>query len=372
MSLKLYNLNELTDSRVLYDKNPPRFMIYIIGLVTMLLVLFLVWANKSTKTYIVKGQGIVTTENKSQIMAAVSGAVVEVNALEGKEVKAGDVLFTLNPVESNLQSGQADAQIEMFNKRIALLLRAEKDATTLKNTFKKDNAEETEFYNKLTNSYTKGKEFIVDEAALKAQAATEDQIKQYTATQKIKADGNYYDTILQFTSERTQLELEKNKLEIQKVALGKSAGEYKILASKGGTLHLSTAFTKGMVLQAGNVLGSITNKGEELIIETLLSSAERPRIHIGDEVNVAVAGLNQAEYGTIKGKVLNIDEDATIDNQKGNVYFKVKVKIDKTYLADKKGEKINLTLGMITETRVKYEKITYMKYFMEQIGIKLD
>jgi multidrug resistance efflux pump len=347
-------------------------MVYIIGIVTILLVLFLVWANKSAKTYIVKGQGLVTTENKSQIMAAVSGAVVEVNALEGKEVKAGDVLLTLNPVESNLQLGQADAQVEMLNKRIALLLRAEKDATAWENSFDKSKAEEAEFYNKLTNSYIKSKEFIVDEAAINAQGATEDQIKQYKDTQKNKLDVNHYDTILQFTSEVTQLELEKNKLQIQKVALGKSAGEYKILAPKDGKLHLSATFTKGMVLQAGNVLGSITNKEEELIIETLLSSGERPRIHVGDEVTIAVAGLNQAEYGTIKGKVLNIDEDATIDSQKGNVYFKVKVKLNKTYLADKKGEKVNLTLGMITETRVKYEKITYMKYFMEQIGIKLN
>jgi len=63
---------------------------------------------------------------------------------------------------------------------------------------------------------------------------------------------------------------------------------------------------------------------------------------------------------------------ATIDNEKGNVFFKVKVKPDKTFLQDKKGEKVNLTLGMVTETRVKYEKITYMRYFMEQIGIKFN
>ncbi|MBZ9606714.1 hypothetical protein G9F73_002535 [Clostridium estertheticum] len=78
--MKVYNLNELTDSRVLYDKNPPEFMIYIIALVTVLLVMFLVWSNKSAKTYMVKGQGIVITENKSQIMAAVSVALLAANA----------------------------------------------------------------------------------------------------------------------------------------------------------------------------------------------------------------------------------------------------------------------------------------------------
>jgi multidrug efflux pump subunit AcrA (membrane-fusion protein) len=104
----------------------------------------------------------------------------------------------------------------------------------------------------------------------------------------------------------------------------------------------------------------------------MLPSVERPRIHIGDEVAIAVGGLNQAEYGTIKGKVVSIDEDATIDSEKMNAYFKVKIKPEETYLADKRGEKVNLTVGMVTETRVKYEKITYMKYFLEQIGIKLS
>ena len=72
------------------------------------------------------------------------------------------------------------------------------------------------------------------------------------------------------------------------------------------------------------------------------------------------------------GKVLSIDEDATIDNENGSVYFKVRVKPEKIYLEDSKGEKVNLSLGMITETRVKYEKITYMKYLLELIGVKFS
>jgi membrane fusion protein, peptide pheromone/bacteriocin exporter len=41
-------------------------------------------------------------------------------------------------------------------------------------------------------------------------------------------------------------------------------------------------------------------------------------------------------------------------------------------LEDSKGERVNLTIGMVTEARVKYEKITYMKYFLEQLGIKFE
>ena len=96
----------------------------------------------------------------------------------------------------------------------------------------------------------------------------------------------------------------------------------------------------------------------------MLSSSDRPRIHVGDEVALAVGGLLQSEYGTIPGEVISIDEDATIDNENGGAYFKVKVKPERTYLEDSKGEKVNLTIGMVTETRVKYEKNNIYEIFL--------
>ena len=166
--------------------------------------------------------------------------------------------------------------------------------------------------------------------------------------------------------------MELAKVIAQKEALEKSKEQYKVVAQKNGVVHLNTPLTSGMVLQGGNLIGTITSKEEELIIETMLPSSDRPRIHIGNEVSLAIGGLLQSEYGTIPGKVISIDEDATIDNENGNAYFKVKIKLEKTYLEDSKGERVNLTLGMVAETRVKYEKITYMKYILELIGIKFD
>ncbi len=370
--MKVYNLNEITDSKVLYDKSPPRFMVCIVFVVLLLMTAFIIWSTKSVKTYMVKGQGTVTTDKKFYIMAKVSGEINEVFIEEGKEVKQGEVLLTINAVEAKLQSGQADSQINIYNKRIDLLTRAENDAAKGENSFDKNNTEEAEFYNKLEDSSVKAKEYAVDEEALKKQGATDDQIKQYKISGKNKADDLHYTTILDFTNEKKQLQLEKSKLETQKVATDKSAEEFKLYAAKSGKVHLNNPLTKGMVLQAGNLIGAINSPKDELIVETLISGSERPRVHLKDEVSILVAGLNQAEYGTIKGKVVSIDEDATIDNQKGNIYFKLRVKPEKTYLTDKKGEKVNLTLGMIIETRVKYEKINYMKYFLEQIGVNFN
>lgn len=370
--MRVYNLNEITDSKVQYDKKPPVLMNYVVLIVTALIVTGLIWANKSVKTYIVKGQGLVVTEEKSHIMTKSSGEIIEVFIKEGSEVKAGDVLFTTNGLETNLQLEQVNSQIETYNNRIKLLKQAEENATNGTNYFNRYDEVESEFYNRLSAAYIARKEFNVDKESLKLQGYEDAQIEDYTKQQKIKKDEHYFKTISEFTTEKKQYEVELEKIIAQKEALEKSKEQYSVVAQKDGIVHLSTPLTAGMVIQGGSLIGSITNTEEDLIVETMLPSTDRPRIHVGDEVALAVGGLNQAEYGTIPGKVISIDEDATVDNENGNVYFKVKVKPEKAYLEDSKGERVNLSIGMVTETRVKYEKITYMKYFLELMGVKFS
>ena len=370
--MKVYNLNEITDSKVQYDKKPPALMYYVVLIITMLIVIGLICANNSVKTYIVKGQGMVVSENKSHIMTKSSGEITEVFVEEGKEVKAGEKLFSTSELETSLQLEQIIAQIDTYEKRITLLGQAEENATNGTNYFNRYNEAESEFYNRLSAAYLARKEYNVDIESLKNQGYEQVEIDKYVVTQKNKSDEHYFKTISEFTNEKAQYEVEVAKLKSQKDALEKSKEQYIVVAQADGVIHLSTPLTVGMVVQGGSLVGTITNKEDELIVETMLPSTDRPRIHVGNEVSLVVGGLNQAEYGTIPGEVISIDEDATIDSENGGVYFKVKVKPEKTYLEDSKGERVNLSLGMVTETRVKYEKITYMKYFLELIGVKFS
>lgn len=370
--MKVYNINEITDSKIMYDRKPPAFMKYIILIVTALIIVGLVWANNSVKTYVVKGQGLVTTDNKSYIMTKTSGEIKEVFIEEGSEVKVGDVLFTMNSMEIDLQLDQVNAQIEIYSRRIELLKKAEENTTKGTNNFDKNNVEEKEFYNKLTATYLARKEFYVDVEALSGQGYEQAQIDEYVKSQKQKENEHYYKTISEFTTERVQYEGEVNKVLAQKEALEKSKVQYEVRANKDGVVHLELAIHSGMVIQGGTLIGSLTCKDKELSVEVMLPSQERPRVHIGNEVELAIGGLNQAEYGTINGEVVSIAEDATINNEDGSVYFKVKIKPNETSLEDSKGEKVNLVVGMVTQTRVKYEKITYMKYLLEIIGINFS
>lgn len=289
--MKVYNLNEITDSKILYDRKPPAFMKYIILIVTALIIACLIWANKSVKTYMVKGQGVVVSENKSHVMTKGSGEIKDVFISEGSEVKEGDVLFTTNGMESDLQLEQVNAQINTFSRRIELLTLAEENATNGTNYFDRYNEEEVEFYNKLSAAYIARKEFEVNKESLKNQGYEEKQIEEYAKTQKNKLNEQYYKTISEFTTEKNQYELELSKLLAQKEALEKGKEQYEVVAQKSGVIHLNTPLTSGMVLQGGSLIGTITSKEEDLIVETMLPSSDRPRIHVGDEVALAIDQL---------------------------------------------------------------------------------
>jgi len=222
-------------------------------------------------------------------MAKVSGEVKEVYAQEGKEVKARETLIVVNSPEHKYQIVQADGQIEILNKRIELLKKAENEATKGTNTFNKNNADELEFYNKLLSSNAKMAEYRVDDESLKKQGYKDDEIQQYKDQNKVKKDQIYYDTILAFTNERTQLDMEKDKLESQKESITSSTDEYILYASSSGKIHLNTEIKNGMVLQGGSQIGSIAITTDELIIDTLVSSIDRPRIHENDEVSLLEA-----------------------------------------------------------------------------------
>ncbi|MBS6506803.1 MAG: HlyD family efflux transporter periplasmic adaptor subunit [Paraclostridium bifermentans] len=370
--MKVYNLNELTNSRLLYDKRPPKFLNFIILTVLVLFIGFIIWSTSSIKTFVVKGQGIISDEEKSSLMAKVSGEVDEVHIEEGQFVKKGDLLLTISAPDLDSQLSQVNDQIDLISTRIKFLKKAEKNAINKTNKFNKNDYDEIEFYNKLKASSSKAEEYKVDEESLKKQDYPKEQIKQIKKQSETKEKQIYYDTINDFTRERNQLDFELKKLEIQKNAISNSSKEYNLYASQNGTIHLITDIKEGMFIQAGLTLGSISNKNGNLIVTSMIQGIDRPRIHKNDEVSLAVGGLNQAEYGTLNGKVISIDEDSSIDNENGKVFFKIKIKPEKTYLEDKKREKVNLTSGMIVETRVKYERITYANYLLEQIGIQFN
>ena len=88
-------------------------------------------------------------------------------------------------------------------------------------------------------------------------------------------------------------------------------------------------YKEGMVVQATGAVGSIANENDEYIVTAYLGVNDRPRVNIGDSVNVEVAGLAQNVYGNLKGTLVSVDNDLSSSQDGKESFFKARIKIDK-------------------------------------------
>jgi multidrug efflux pump subunit AcrA (membrane-fusion protein) len=131
-----------------------------------------------------------------------------------------------------------------------------------------------------------------------------------------------------------------------------------------------------MVVQATAPIASIGAENDLYKIIAYVSASNTAMLEGGDEVDIAVAGLQQNVYGTIPGEVVRVDSDITIPqssegSENAQPYFKVEIKPEAGYLVSKDGHKANLSNGMVVETRIKYDRVSYFDYVMEALGMKV-
>jgi len=122
-----------------------------------------------------------------------------------------------------------------------------------------------------------------------------------------------------------------------------------------------------LILSAGTQIGTINSSESTKIIEMYIFSHQRSKIEVGQECKFTVDGLAQTEYGTISGTVLSISSDAIL--QGNGAFFKVTIRFDAETIEDSKGGKVNLVNGMTVRGWITYEKMTYLDYWLDLLGL---
>jgi multidrug resistance efflux pump len=136
--LKQYTLNELTDSRMLYDKNPPKFMFFVICAVLLLVTGVITASLFIHKPYVVKASGLVTSSIKTTLTVNMAGTITSFNLKEGQSIRTGDVIMTFDDSQTRIQMDQYQAQADYYNKQIDLYKRCVNEINKGTNTFNKN------------------------------------------------------------------------------------------------------------------------------------------------------------------------------------------------------------------------------------------
>lgn len=366
-------MEQLKDSRLLYEKNLPPFGYMIILIVFILLLSVTIWSIKTPKIYMVNSSGTIESTNKNYIMSPYTGEITSINMTEGMNVEKGDVLFSVKSTDLDLQKEQLVGQKETYENQINQYEKLVKSIKDNKNYFDESNSNDNLYYSQYEAYKSQVAQSEVDVITYKAYGYTDEQIEAEFIKNQNKITEIYYSAIKSAEDSILQCKTQLEAINAQLNAIGTGKNEYVITANESGKIHMSTSYKEGMVVQAASAIGSIASEKDEYIVQAYINASDMPRINIGDKVDIVVSGLSQTVYGTISGHVAKIDSDITTsqseDGSSFNSYFKAEVKLDNKYLISKNGDKVNISNGMVVETRIQYDKVTYFEYLLDALGV---
>ena len=143
--MKLYNKENLKNSRIFFDKRPPKFMIFLVYFTLIILILLLFAASRINKNYIVKANGQISDKNIKYVSSNINGTIKEVKAKEGTFVKRGDIILVVSNGEENIQRKEYEKILENNRLKKELLVKYRKSLDE-KTNYLSDSGVEQEYY----------------------------------------------------------------------------------------------------------------------------------------------------------------------------------------------------------------------------------
>ena len=370
---KIKTLEELKDSRIMFDKNPPGFGYMLIIVLTIFIALAVVWSIRTPKLYIIQATGTVTSDGGNYVMCTYTGEITDCNLYEGQLVEEGDELFKVKSTEYNIQAEQLQLTKEAYEDKIEkneLLVKSIKDDV---NYFNDSDPDDVLYYSAYESYKSQVKQNTIDTSTYAAYGYTDEQIEIELEKSEGKISQLYYDAIGSAESAISEAKIQIEAIDSQLSAIGSGKNEYTVVATASGTVHLLADYKNGMVVQTTQTVAIITPANSTNIIEAYVSTADMARIHEGDKVQIVVDGLSQNIYGTIDGTIKRIDSNVTSqessDGSKVQA-FKVIIEMDNNYMVSKSGDKVDIVNGMTTVSRITYDKVSYFNYALEKLGIR--
>lgn len=190
---------------------------------------------------------------------------------------------------------------------------------------------------------------------IRAEAAAEEarkRIDEQAATLKAEAQ-----------KQISSLQAELNTLEETLASYEDRSKRTELTSPVYGIVNDIKISTVGGVVQPGETIMEVVPLNDQLIIEGNISPTDIAFIHPGQSAIIKLTAYDYTIYGTIPAKVIDISAD-TFENDRGEVFYRVKLQSDKTTLSYK-GENLPIIPGMIANVDILTGEKTVMSYLLK-------
>ncbi|WP_281560655.1 HlyD family type I secretion periplasmic adaptor subunit [Thalassomonas sp. RHCl1] len=396
--------------------------------ITCLLLAILAWSVIGRLDIHAQASGkLIVSSNSKVVQAAEPGEITTINVADGQQVKAGEVLISLNPVGVQAEIRELQEQFT-FQQLESARLQALLTQTPLENFIAPDSASgqqvstaraflTSEWRDISTQLDNYASQLKVNEADRQARQNELNELEklQSNAQRRLEASKTLAD-VKQFALMEL-LQLESELLEVRRLSSEKQ-GEFDVLAAQvkslenqrdnfiaktrrenleklsqsQGTLavlkqklvqarekyrqHNLIAPVDGVVQQlAVHTLGGVVQAAQQLMVivpdevpleaEVMVLNKDVGFVYAGQGVEIKIDAFPYTRYGTIKGEVAHISRDA-VENEQLGLVFPAKVLINSsTILVDDK--QVPLQAGMSINGEIRTGDRRVIDYLLSPI-----
>lgn len=359
--MKQYSLNELTASRLIYDRNPPRLFIAVLAVIIASMVILVCWSVTNEKIEVAISNGSISEVDKTYIAAPIGGRISDLIVEEGMNVSEGDTILIITNIEyddgvsqNNLMANYYRDIVDKYTIAKEKLLgydvtKEAYECDSNNNPFGPSDTYYNLYYSGILDAITDSVPMGMN---------TLEQVRQNVV------DNSIMNICTQIES--NYLRLRQYTFAAEQYSSLSDSG--KIKATTSGTVHYENQLAEGLMVEGGNILVSISPNVNTKEIKALIPASQRAFLWEGEEVIIKPHGVSDARYGHIRGTVEKISSDSTISGK--DVYYLVIISLKDTELKDKDGKIISIVNGMGAEISFVYQQDTYMDWALKKIGIK--
>ena len=318
----------------------------------------LIWLGTAKTDQIIQSNGFLEPKDRLRsVKIPEKGIIDDLFITEGELVQKGQVLLSLDTdlleINSKTTSNAVDIKNQILEEK-EIELKKTREIFNIKIVETKKSFEiEKDILHKM--------ESIVKDGAISEMQYLEKRIeliKLQSQLDELNLDKIRKISLIQQSIK--DLKMQVNDLQSKLTEIKKIKKINQIQSPINGFIHDLKPFGKGYVANSTETILKIVPR-DNLIAIIDINTSDIGFVKIGKEVDLSIDSFPAKDFGSLKGKLIQISSTALEPNDTNRKpHFKAKVSLQSQKLETKKGIKLGLKPGMSLSASIKLRKATYL------------
>lgn len=382
---------EVFDAQEQWSSRPVlwRFRVMALGIVALV-----VWASVATIDQVTRAQAQIIAEERTQLVQSPDGGVITMlHVKEGDEVKAGQVLVTLQ--KERAEAAVSDTSAKVAALRITLArLQAEVYAKPLSfepelRTYAEYIRNQTDLYNKRQtafhddiNAVRHMLKLAEEELQMNRQLEAEGDVSRAEVlrlqrsvadirAQMVNKKNKYFqDVQAEMTKAQEELSTQSEQLRDRRQLLEHT----ELVAPVDSVVNNIRVNTVGGVVRPGDTIMELLPISDNLIAEAKIPSVDIAFIAIDQTASIKLDAYDSSIYGALNGKVSYISPDVLTEETKQGPfsYYRVRIRLTNPEFKGTQANDIKLRPGLSASVDIKAMDRTVLSYLTKPLTKTLD